>query len=66
MDLAGTNLLSTLPAQKAADHLANLGTAYAPGLAGPLKVTLRLADPARLYARQRARASGCFTMIFPP
>ena len=40
-----------------------LATAYAPDPAGPLKVTLRLTDPDRLYARQRARTLWFIALI---
>ncbi len=56
VDLAGTNLfLSSIPSPTPARHI-SLGAAHAPGNAGGLSVALYLANPSRLYARQKVRA----------
>jgi signal transduction histidine kinase len=56
VELAGTNMFSTLPSLNVTNRVPVLGSAHAPGPAGPLKVALWLANPGRLYGHQRARA----------
>lgn len=56
VDLAGTNLFIGPNLSSATNRLVSLGTAHAPGNSGNLSVTLNLANPGLLYARQRVRA----------
>ena len=61
--VSGTNLGTGALARANDRDCPVLATASAPDPAGPLKVTLRLTDPDRLYARQRARTLWFIALI---